>query len=345
MLLKVNNEWMLHNMKMVVFKFVEMEDLVRNTPHKTKIILQKLLYNTNCTFYMACLKDFTAFFSDINFKINDKKGVSLLLDSYYNQESTLYLEEKQSNICQKVTKLHIKHNSMLSMDTIDLFQNVTQLEICDTEFFDFKHDLQQNQTFEPKFNLSNFPKLKHLSLLFIHIYVSQNCKTSAIDIPKQIERLKMDQIYCHKNDGLPIVIQNDSLLHTMEIYVSIGNDYTEIEFKHFVEILNLCNKLNHFKCLKINVDLHFKHFSEVMQDPINSKRIEKWKHNEKRTIIVTFMIPDNDSSLSIEYKMQVLFKQLFANDVKLICETKTTKYPQKWVHEPSRTSSSSTNWY
>ena len=319
---KVNNEWMLHNMKMVSFEKVEMKEFVRKTPHGTKIILQKLLYDTNCTFHMACLKDVTTFFSHYNFKINDEKGVSLSVDSYRNEQRTKHFKTKQANICKKVTKLQIKNNTWVSMDTMDLFENVTQLEMFASEPSNFNPE-------EPKFNLYNFPKLKDLSL------VLEGHEGSTIHIPKQIETLKIDQIYCETNDGLPIVIDNDSVLHTMEIHVSIGNDYTEMEINNFVEILNLCNKLNHFKCLKINVNLHFDQFSEKMQDPINSDRIEKWKHNEKRTIIVTFMVAEDHSTSSIENKMQALFKQLFANNVRLVCQTKTTEPPNKRDYEPN----------
>ena len=84
------------------------------------------------------------------------------------------------------------------------------------------------------------------------------------------------------------------------------------------------NKLNHFKCLKINIDLlKYDHFCNKLQDSTNTNGINKWKHNEKRTIIVTFTIPENkDHCLLNQNKMEALFKQLFAKDVELICHTK-----------------------
>ena len=70
------------------------------------------------------------------------------------------------------------------------------------------------------------------------------------------------------------------------------------------------------------MDLNYNSFCNKLQDPTITNRINKWKHNEKRTIIVTFIFPENNEyCLSIENRMQGLFKQSFANDVKLIFHT------------------------
>ena len=162
----------------------------------------------------------------------------------------------------------------------------------------------------------------------------------------------MDRSYSNTNDGLqlPIAIENDSVLHTLEINYSYSKEmvYSEIEINNFIEILNLCNKLNYFKCFKINMYLNsltirqqsedlidtkrINTFCNTLQYSTNLKRINRWKHNEKRTIIVTFTFPENYAySLSNSNKMEAMFKLWFANDVNLIFHTKVQKY-QFTVH-------------
>ena len=103
----------------------------------------------------------------------------------------------------------------------------------------------QKLNLEAKFSLSKFPNLNQLSLVFKNAFVSGRYhQASAILIPKQIEILKMDRIYCNTNDELqlPIVIENDSVLHTLEINCSYSIEMvnSEIEINNFIEILNLC---------------------------------------------------------------------------------------------------------
>ena len=320
--LSVNNEWMLRNMEKVII----LHDAIRLIPHKTKIILQKLLNNTNCIFQMKSLKTVTELLGHRHFKINDKHGISLSLEDYRirHKVSASKLKTKAENICKQVTKLQIEKNSKPPKDTIDLFPNLIDLQICHTELFDFNnYSSNHHETLQSKWDLSKFTKLKHLSLVFMSAHLSN---TNAIHIPKQIETLKMDAIYYHSYDGLPIVIENDSVLHTLEIDCLKENQRydSEIGNNNFIEILNLCNKLNHFKCLKINMDLNYRKFAEQLQDSTDIKRINKWKHNEKRTIIVTFKIEENnDYCLLSQNKMQTFLKQLFANHTNLIFHTKT----------------------
>ena len=74
------------------------------------------------------------------------------------------------------------------------------------------------------------------------------------------------------------------------------------------------------------MDLNDRQVVEQLQDLTDTKRINKWKHNEKRTIIVTFKFEkNNDYCLLSQNKIQTLLKQLFANDTNLIFHTKKTQ--------------------
>ena len=328
-LLKANNEWMLQNMEAVGFRTEDFrfdtKKLVQKIPKRTKKILQKLLYNTNCWFEMEHMQDVTDFFSH---KYFNKGDISLSLVGCWNKNDHSKPSLETINVCQKVTKLKIE-NSALSMDTINLFSNVIELKIPEKEFFDTSVALQDNETLQPRFSLSTFPKLKHLSIVFNQLFEiippGGMQKRSAIHIPKQIETLKMDAIYSKKYDGLPIVIENDSILHTMEIYFVDPSVYSirKLYIDNFIEILNLCNNLNHLKCLKINMGLSYDSFIDLLLMSTNVTRIKKWKHDEKRTIIVkVWFRGKKEDYLLIENKIQLSFQQLFANDVKLVYQTK-----------------------
>ena len=108
----------------------------------TKIIIQKLLDNTNCMFEMNSLKTVTELFGRRQFKINDEKGISLSLQNYQirHKLSASKLITKAENICKQVTKLQIERNKKSSKDIIDLFPNLIDLEICHTALFDSNPD-------------------------------------------------------------------------------------------------------------------------------------------------------------------------------------------------------------
>ena len=169
---------MLHNMESVIIR----QNVIPNIPRTTKIILQKLLDNTNCIFEMRSLTPVIELFGHRHVKINDKKGISLSLENYEIRPSAFMprLKTKETNICKHVTKLQIKQYCKLCIDAIDLFSNVIELEIGNEKLFDFNYALARHQTLnlEPNFSLSKFPKLKHLSLLFSNAFLSDRHKTS-----------------------------------------------------------------------------------------------------------------------------------------------------------------------
>ena len=339
-LLNVNNDWMLRNMEKVTI----MPDAIpENIPHTTKIILQGLFDNTNCIFRMQSFENVTKLFGRKgHIKMSFKKGMSLSLVKYAisSERSKERIKIKAETICNQVTKWQIeKGDEISSIDTIDFFSNVTELELCYNELFTFSIAAHL-QPLQPKFTLSKFPKLKDLSLLFKYGPTSDNIKVPAIHIPKQIQTLKIDKIYSKTNDEspMPIAITNNSELRTLEINCSVSRNsaYTGKEINNFIEIVNLCNTLNHFKCLKINMDLYSDNFYNALLNPTNHNRINPWQHAEQRTIIVTFSFEvDDDHCLSNAQNMQILFKDLFEFDVKLIfCTRRYETYDEEsdeWV--------------
>ena len=294
-----NNIWMLHkmvNVRIMIHKFEKLWDVI-------KVIFEGLVNNTNCTFEMETLKDVTELFGRRFVGINVQKGISLSVRNYEIRQKFRWSKRKEAYLCAQVTKLRIEANNILSNDTFDLFPNLIELEIWQNQLFDFNSE-DQTAKIEPRFSLSKFAKLKHLSLVFNKVSIPGRYKTSAIHIPKQIQTLKMDGIYSNDDNGLqfPIVIEDDSVLHTLEINCSYSTTKEKIEVYNFIEILNLCNKLNHFQCLKINMKLSADkygplryEFCRELQYSRNRNKINQWKHNEQRTIIVTFTFPvDND---------------------------------------------------
>ena len=261
--LSVNNEWVLH--KIVTVRVRIPNHVFNKIPHTTKIILEKLVNNTNCTFEMRSLKTVTELFGRRYVGIKVKNGISLSLRDYQTRHTLKWPKRKETNICAQVIKLKVEAHSIFPADTFDLFPNVIELEINHRQFFDFNLNLNH-----PKVSLSKFAKLKHLSIVFDYGFflVSEDCKTSAIHIPKQIQTLKMDAIYSNTNHGLqlPILIEYDSVLRTLEFDCSYSDEKVEVEreINNFIENLNLCNKLNYFECLKINICVRYDYFSNQL---------------------------------------------------------------------------------
>ena len=81
------------------------------------------------------------------------------------------------------------------------------------------------------------------------------------------------------------------------------------------------------------MDLNYRKFCRELQDSTDTKRINKWKHNQKRTIIVTFKVQENNDYCSLnQNEIQALFTQLFANDAELIFYTKTQPKPPEFPY-------------